>query len=132
LVLDGVISDLFVLVFRLLLFVLIFDTSAFGKVSAVGTDNSSDSLHEFWSLHDQSSCFVLTVNKTNVLGNGSGSDFVVSCDHSNLDSCFIALSDTGWYLFSNGVSDSKESDENEAVLFEIVNSSLVGGFEVAL
>ena len=132
LILNSIITNQLSLILWLGLLKLILDASALWQVPTVSTDDSSDSLHELRALHDDGSGLISTVDQSDVLSDGSGSDLIVPSDHSHLDACLKALSDATRNLLSDCVSDSEKSHKSEASFFEVIDASLVGGFEVAL
>lgn len=73
-------------------------------------DNASDSLHELLSFHHNT--HVSLCQNPNLFSNGLSCDQIIACDHSDLDSCDLALSDSFRYLFPSDVSDSDDPDTN--------------------
>ena len=75
--------------------------------SALFTNNSSYEFVELWSLHGQELLSLL--ENANILGNGSGSNDVVACDHSYSDSSLVAVSNSLRNLLSWNISHSNNA-----------------------
>ncbi len=96
--------------------------------SALFTNNSSNEFVELWSFHGQE--LLSFLNNSNILGNGSGSNDVVACDHSYSDSSLVAVSNGLRNLLSWNISHSNDAEQDDVILFTGKYSLLIFGFNI--
>lgn len=86
-------------------------------------DHSSDQLCKLSSFHNQT--ILVVFDNTNVFGNSTGCYDVVSCYHSYLDTCAVALGYSIWHFLPWDVSDSKDTDKHELTFLDIEHSLFI-------
>lgn len=121
-------ADNVVDLFKLYFVIFTFDFNSF----ALNFDFAANGFAECSTFH----AFVLLVlsigqvgfgKNTSFYGNSSGSVNVVASDHTHVDTCAVALLDSGSDSISEGVLESEDTNHGEVVL---KNLHIFGGLEI--
>lgn len=95
---------------------------------AVDTDDATHPVDELYSFHDDA-LGVTWLDDVAFLGNGLGSQLVVSSHHTHLDASLATVHHTLRHFLPENILDAQNADKGESTLFDLVNTlSILGAY----